>query len=230
VDHEHQLELQPDTDHEIHDSEILPSFLDSRIEEHCLTSQDSDGSLWTDDWGSLDRPLIDSDEELTSNGTFFSEFLRTKTCPAGSSHDEAFTDNLDWSQGSPSHSDMDQTPPLIRSSPYPDLMTCPQDEDYLVTMLPDADVLNGRKSAIEVDRWYADGVLSRASTPLLLPTGIPNNKCFYHLDSDIDIALVLDEDAVSDDVFMQEDSSEDFADDWGRDSDEELIFTFADDV
>lgn len=227
MDHEHQLELQPD---ELHDSAILSSYLDSG-KGHCLASQDSDGSLWTDDWGSFDQPLIDSDEELNSNGSFFPELLRTKRCPTGSSHDEAFTDDLDWSQDSPSHSDIDQIPPLIRSLPFPDLMTCPQDEDYLVTMLPHAGALNGRESAIEVDRWYPDGVLSRASTPLLSPTGIPDNcnKCFYYQDSDVDIVLVLDEPAVSDDVFMQEDSPEDVADDWGRDSDEELIFTFADD-
>ena len=189
--------------------------------EHCHASQDSDGCLWTNDWGSLDQPLIDSDEELTSDNVLFPEFLRTMRRSAGSSHDEGFTDDLDWSQDASQDASIDQKLPLIRSSPCPDLMTYPPDEDYLVTMLPDGGAFNGREIAIEVDRWCPDGVLSRAPTPLLSPIGISDDKGFYYLDSDIEIPH---EQAALDDVFMQEDSS----DEWNRESDEELIFTFAD--
>ena len=102
-------------------------------------------------------------------------------------------------------------------------------EDRLLMVLPDTDTPDGYMG---VDRCHSDSLCLRSSTPLL-PIGSPHDEHHDPRDSDGDMSLVLDEHMVPDDVFMDEDGPEgsgNLMDDWTGDSDEDLIFTFADDM
>ena len=220
-----------DTHHEIRDSEILASHFDSRL-ERSIASLDPYGPMWT----SLEQTILDSDDELVGNRT---AVLQKNRCLAASSCNEGFEDDLDWSQDSSSHSGVDfvvqaSSPPLVHPSPRIDPMTCHQTssqdyEDYLLMMLPDTDTPNGYMG---VDRCHSDSICPRSSTPLL-PIECPHDEHPDPRDSDGDMSLVLDEQMVLDDVFMDEDgpeNSENLMGDWTGDSDEDFIFTFADDM